>query len=90
MHHFRGKLLDGDRVRLDPADVFIQYNSAPGAPRDHWLGYLRVAAEGAVEAGADYVLRLEDGRSGPLRVERIDPDDSGKFRATFVGRGLLA
>lgn len=90
MHHFRGKLMDGDRVRLDPADVFIQYNSAPGSPREHWLGYLRVGAADAVEPGADYVLRLEDGRSGPLRIEQVDPDDSGKFRAVFVGQGLLA
>ena len=26
MHHFRGKLRDGDRTLLDPANVYIEYD----------------------------------------------------------------
>ena len=89
MHHFRGKLLDGDQPRLDPADVYLQFHATPGDPGQGWYGYLVVAAETAVEPGGAYTLQLADGRSGQLRIDRVAPDDSGKFRATFVGEGHL-
>jgi hypothetical protein len=27
MHHYRGKLFQGDKVRLDPANVYIDFRS---------------------------------------------------------------
>jgi hypothetical protein len=89
MHHFRGQLLDGDQIRLDPADVYLQFHALPGDPGRGWYGYLLVASESDVEPGRVYTLRLSDGRSGRLRIEHVTPDDSGKFRATFVGEGSL-
>ncbi len=63
MHHLRGKLREGDEVRLDPANVYIHYQSAKaGGQVMGWYGYLLVASEGEVEPGT-YTLALEDGRA---------------------------
>ena len=90
MHHFRGKLLDGDQPRLDPADVYLQFHAGAGDHTKGWYGYLLVASETSVEPAGAYTLQLADGRSGQLRIDRVSPpDDSGHFRAMFVGEGLL-
>jgi hypothetical protein len=89
MHHLRGKLREGDEVRLDPANVYIHYQSTQaGGQVMGWYGYLLVASEADVEPGT-YTLSLEDGRSGTIRIDRLDADDSGKYRAVFVGEGPL-
>src|SRR4051812_39664035 len=56
MHHFRGKLLQGDRPRLDPANVYVQYGAADGDRGQGWYGYLLVASEADVEPGGVYTL----------------------------------
>lgn len=89
MHHFRGKLLQGDETRLDPANVYIQYRSNEGGVGQGWYGYLLVASEADVEAGGTYTLTLLDGRSGELRIETVSPDETGKVRASFFGEGPL-
>jgi hypothetical protein len=89
VHHFRGKLLDGDQPRLDPADVYLQYHATPGDQGQGWYGYFLVAFETAVEPGGAYTLQLADGRSGRLRIDHVSPDAAGHFRAMFVGEGLL-
>ena len=90
MHHFRGKLLDGDQTRLDPANVYIQFHHPTASgPVEGWNGYLLVASEADVDPDVTYTLTLGDGRSGSLRVDHLAPDDSGKFRAFFVGEGPL-
>jgi hypothetical protein len=48
-----------------------------------------VDAEADLEPGGTYTLALSDGRSGALRVDHLAPDDSGKYRAFFVGEGHL-
>lgn len=90
MHHYRGRLLEGDAPRLDPANVYVQFDhpTATG-PVEGWRGYLLVDEEADVEPGRSYALKLVDGRSGGLVVDRVDADDSGKFRAFFVGDGPL-
>jgi hypothetical protein len=90
MHHFRGRLLDGDRTCLDPADAYIQFHHpAASGPPSGWNGYLLVSSEADLEPGGPYTLALRDGRSGTLRVDHLAPDDSGKYRAFFVGDGQL-
>ena len=90
MHHFRGRLLDGDKSRLDPANVYIQFHhTTAGGPAQGWNGYLLVASETELEPGGFFNLTLEDGRSGTLRIDHLAPDDSGKSRAYFVGEGPL-
>jgi hypothetical protein len=89
MHHFRGTLLQGAETRLDPANVYIQYHATEGDQGQGWYGYLVVASESDVELGATYTLKLTDGRSGELRIETVEPDESGKVRATFFGEGSL-
>ena len=88
MHHFRGKLFQGDKVCLDPANVYIDYQSEVDATSD-WSGYLLVSSEKDVVPGGVYTLKLVDGRAGQLRVDTIAPDDSDKVRAMFVGDGSL-
>jgi hypothetical protein len=89
MHHFRGTLHQGVETRLDPANVYIQYHTTEGDQAQGWYGYLLVTEETDVEPGGTYTLKLMDGRSGDLRIDRISPDESGKFRATFFGEGSL-
>jgi hypothetical protein len=89
MHHFRGKLYKGDKVHLDPANVYIEYHAAGGDGAQGWDGYLLVGSEADVEPSGTYTLKLVDGRSGALKVGAVEPDESGKVRATFVGEGAL-
>jgi hypothetical protein len=49
-----------------------------------------VGSEKDVVCGGSYTLKLEDGRSGQLRIDTLTPDDSGKVRAMFVGEGSWA
>jgi hypothetical protein len=90
MHHFRGRLLEGDETRLDPANVYIQFHHASAmGPAAGWNGYLLVETEEAVEPGETYTLSLVDGRSGSLWVDHLVPDEDGKLRAIFNGEGPL-
>jgi len=89
MHHFRGKLFQGDKLCLDPANVYIDYHSTEGAVTSNWSGYLLVGSEKDVVPGVIYTLKLEDGRTGQLRIDTLAPDDSDKVRAMFVGEGSL-
>ena len=92
MHHFRGRLLEGKRARLDPANAYVHFHHPTAAgPVDGWNGYLLVASEADVEPGGSYTLSLVDGRSGDLRIDHLAPapDDSGKYRAFFIGEGPL-
>ena len=72
----------------DNAMFFGASGSMAGGQVMGWYGYLLVASEGEVEPG-NYTLALEDGRSGTIRIDRLEPDDSGKCRAVFVGEGPL-
>jgi hypothetical protein len=90
MHHFRGKLLMGDRTILDPANLYIEYHTHESAAAHAWEGYLLVESENELKSGGTYTLRLADGRAGMLRVDQTSAEESGKFRAKFVGEGPLA
>jgi hypothetical protein len=89
MHHFRGKLFQGDKVCLDPANVYIDYDSREVQATSNWSGYLVLKSEKDVVPGGTYTLKLEDGRTGQLRIDTLTPDDSDKFQAMFVGEGSL-
>ena len=89
MHHFRGKLFQGDKLCLDPANVYIDYDSTEAEVTSNWSGYLLIRSEKDVVPGGIYTLKLEDGRAGQLRIDTLNPDDSDKVRATFVGEGSL-
>ena len=90
MHHFRGRLLDGDRICLDPANVYIQFHHAAAIGLTlGWHGYLLVDSDEGLEPGGLFTLSLTDGRSGTLRVDSLAPDDDGRRRAIFIGEGPL-
>jgi len=89
MHHFRGKLFQGDKLCLDPASVYIDYHATDVEAALGWSGYLLVGSENDVVPGGIYALKLEDGRAGKIRTDTLTTDDSGKVRATFVGMGPL-
>jgi hypothetical protein len=88
MHHFRGKLFQGEKLCLDPANVYIEYQSEVDVT-SNWSGYLLVKSETDVVPGGIYTLKLEDGRAGQLRIDSLTPDDSGKIQAMFVSEGSL-
>jgi hypothetical protein len=89
MHHFRGKLLQGVEIRLDPANVYVENGTTEGEQGQGWSGYLLIASETDVERGGTYTLKLMDGRTGQLRIDTVSPDESGKVRATFFGEVAL-
>jgi hypothetical protein len=89
MNHFRGRLLDGGEVRLDPADVFIQVHGRQDGAVTRWNGYLRLKPDAGLEPGDAFTLRLEDGRAGELRIDHVDPDGPDRLRAVFDGVGPL-
>jgi hypothetical protein len=89
MHHYRGRLFQGDKVRLDPANVYVDFRSTGADTASGWTGYLLVGSDKDVVPGDTYTLKLEDGRSGELRIDAFAPDDLGKLRATFVGQGPM-
>jgi hypothetical protein len=89
MHHFRGKLFQGDKLCLDPANVYIDYHSTEVDVTTKWSGYLLVGSEKDVVPGDIYTLKLVDGRTGQLQIDSLTPDDSDKVRAMFVGEGPL-
>jgi hypothetical protein len=90
MHHFRGKLFQGEKLCLDPANTYIDYGSTEANVNSDWSGYLLVGSEKDVVAGGIYTLKLVDGRAGTIRIGTFAPDDSDKVRAKFVGEGSLA
>jgi hypothetical protein len=89
MHHFRGRLFQGDKLCLDPANVYIDYHSTEADAESEWSGYLLVGSEKDVTPGGTYTLKLVDGRAGQLRIDTLTPDESEKVRALFVGEGPL-
>jgi hypothetical protein len=89
MHHFRGKLYKGEQVRLDPANVYIDYHALQASAGQEWDGYLVIESEKDLDPGGTYSLRLVDGRSGTLRITDIAMDEAEKVRANFVGEGAL-
>jgi hypothetical protein len=89
MHHYRGTLFQGDKIRLDPANVYIDYHATQAGADSEWSGYLLVESEKAVASGGIYTLKLVDGRAGQLQIETFVPDESEKVRAKFVGKGSL-
>ena len=76
MHHFRGKLFQGDKLCFDPANVYIDYHATEADPASAWSGYLLVGSDKDVVPGGIYTLKLEDGRAGRLRIDTLTPDDS--------------
>ncbi len=89
MHHFRGKLLQGDKLCLDPANVYVDYQAEESEGPSAWSGYLLIESEKDVVPGNIYTLQLVDGRAGSLRIDKLAPDESEKLRAMFVGQGVL-
>jgi hypothetical protein len=87
MHHFRGTLFQGDKLWLDPANVYVDYDSTEVDVTSTWSGYLLVKSEKDVVPGGIYTLKLEDRRAGQLRIDTLTPDDSEKVQAMFVGEG---
>ncbi len=89
MHHFRGTLFQGDKLCLDPANVYIDYHATESEAVSAWSGYLLIGSDKDVAPGSIYTLKLVDGRAGTLRIDNLTPDDSDKVRAIFVGTGAL-
>ncbi len=89
MHHFRGKLFQGNKLCLDPANVYVDYHAMEDGAASAWSGYLLVGSDKDVVTGGVYTLKLEDGRAGDLRIDTLAPDDSDKVRAMFAGAGAL-
>jgi len=90
MHHFRGRLLDGDQVRLDPANVYMLFHHASAiGPDPGWHGFLLMDSPEGMEPGDTYTLTLTDGRTGTLRIDSLVADEDGKSRAIFIGEGPL-
>ncbi len=89
MHHFRGKLFQGDKLCLDPANVYVDYHAEESEGPSAWSGYLLIESEKDILPGNIYMLQLVDGRTGKLRIDSLASEDSENLRAMFVGQGIL-
>ena len=75
MHHFRGKLFQGDKVCLDPANVYIDYQSTEVDLTTKWSGYLLVGSE-MMCSGDIYTLKLVTAHQKFSCIDKFAPDDS--------------
>jgi hypothetical protein len=64
MHHFRGKLFQGDKLCLDLVNTYIDFDSTEVDVTSKWSGNLLVKSENDVVPGGTYTLKLEDGWAG--------------------------
>jgi hypothetical protein len=79
----------GDKLFLDPANAYVDYELTEVDVTLKWSGYLLVRSDKDVIPEGTFTLKLEDGRAGQLRIDALTPDDSGKVRAMFVSDGSL-
>lgn len=82
MENFRGKLTrDGQDVIAGIEGRMTVDNHPVHGPQ--FSGYFTVPAGSSVAIRESYVLALEDGRSGKIRIERVNATGQGQF-ASFV------
>jgi hypothetical protein len=90
MMPFHGKVMQGGKVILDDVDGELEEMIIGGSTKD-WHGYSVVPSELMPPAtGGPYVLVLDDGRSGQMKIGRRSP---GSHRASvlhFEGSGRLS
>jgi hypothetical protein len=84
MEHFRGQLTRNGQVIVDQVDGRLDVEAGPGGAT-FWVGYFNVPAGQAVERDEPFELLLADGRSGRIRIQRVNQSAAG-MTASF-GRG---
>ncbi len=87
---FRGRLMAGDRILIDPLEGFLKSSLRTGGAVFEWTGHFECPAERKEEviSGNRYRLVLIDGRSGTVavRLKNADlPEESPTV--TFHGTG---
>ena len=98
MHHFRGKLLDGNRVHLSPANAYVHFNEhATSGPVRHWNGYVLVDSETALDPGGLDSRGLDSRRLDPgglhsprLHPGGLDPGRLARLRLAWRVQSLAA
>jgi hypothetical protein len=84
MEHFRGKLLDGDQVFLDPVEGHLGSHTMTSGHKT-WFGNFELPTEqrANVSPSIRYKLVFSDGRSGELYIDIHDSNTPGKCTAEF-------
>jgi hypothetical protein len=85
MERFQGDLWWGGLVVAENVTGAWERHP-PGSPAE-WSGYLRPPAGAALRSGSSYVLELDDGRSGTIRVG-ADTGRPGVLQFEGLGRWL--
>ena len=87
MHYLRGKLLQEGLVVSEDIAVLLQVDD-PGSGTG-WWGRLAVPEEDRVWPGEEYVLALDDDRSGVVFLQSATYHHDHDTQALFQGQGAL-
>lgn len=85
MERIEGVVLDGERIVLPTANVWMEQCLAPNG-REEWYGYLDLPA-GLDLVSKGYDFKARDGRMGRLRVLWSLARGQAGTRAEFRGAG---
>jgi hypothetical protein len=76
MTPFKGKLVKDDQTVFDNLDGRLTIDPAPGGG-EWWSGFCTLPAGQMVALDEHFDLVLDDGRSGKVRIERVNPYPHG-------------
>ena len=82
----RGSLEENGQPVLPDIDIRVEESRRPEGTQ--WFGSFDVPPGGRVREGGRYQLLLEDGRTGEIAIENVQPEN-GRTAAGFVGVGPL-
>jgi hypothetical protein len=88
---FRGRLMSGDRIVIDPVQGFLKSSQRSGGVVVEWTGHFECPAEHseAVISGNRYRLILIDGRSGTVAVRHKVGEPVERPVINFHGTGTV-
>jgi hypothetical protein len=82
MNPFHGKLLRDGQVVVDGIDGRLTIDYTP-THTELWSGFFTVPAGQTVQLNDRFDLVLDDGRTGKIRIERVNVTGQGSF-ASFA------
>lgn len=88
MQHFSGKILHDDQIIIENIEGILSVDEQLGRMKS-WQGTFDLPTGKNIEVGALYCLELDDGRSGKIRIERVQSNNTGTNAVEFQGSGPI-
>ena len=89
MSRIRGSIKSGDEILLEDISLWLEETVDHRSGLKGWYGSFSLASGQVLQLGAQYLLILEDGRSGQILLKR-QQIGSGGSKVEFQGTGPLA